>query len=455
MRSRVPLAPNEEPGARKVPARALAMSLFALAVPVVAVISFPDWTADGFGTLIWLTALIPAFLLAYYRGLRGVAVALSGGMAVITATQISLVAFQIAEPNWPLLAGIVVVYLVVSVGIAVLAEALRRERRSAEDLALVDRLTGLANRRHLDLSLESAFAAAERGYPLAVVMFDLDHFKRVNDVHGHAAGDEAIRVFAEVLTANTRKSDLSARFGGEEFVSLLTDSDNGASVFFATRVLDEFRTRQFAWGAQTVSAGIATYQTGMGSYEILLGAADRALYDAKSGGRDRVAIAESFDERHFHRTSSGSGTSAPPAGAAPEKPARGLIYVVDDNVELRETLRLALASAGYAVWDSGDPREAIRTFVATAETERPVVILSDVIMPDMTGMTMIDHIAKVDPLVRVIYMSGFVHTPVSWAGASGAVVKFLEKPYTIDTLLTTVADVLGQEPSATGAAPRD
>src|ERR1035437_8848523 len=89
-----------------VPRRALAVSVGALVIPVAVVFWFPDWTSTGLGMLIWLTALIPAFLLAYYRGFAGVAVALAGGMAVITATQVSVVAFQIAEPNWPLLIGI-------------------------------------------------------------------------------------------------------------------------------------------------------------------------------------------------------------------------------------------------------------------------------------------------------------------------------------------------------------
>src|SRR5688572_16615261 len=119
--------------AQPVPRRALALSLAALAVPVAAAAWVPDWSNTNVGMLIWLTALIPAFLLAYYRGLAGVAIALAGGMAVITATQFSVVAFDIADPNWTLLIAIVVVYLAVSVGIAGLAEILRRERRAAEE----------------------------------------------------------------------------------------------------------------------------------------------------------------------------------------------------------------------------------------------------------------------------------------------------------------------------------
>jgi diguanylate cyclase (GGDEF)-like protein len=274
---------RNSPQKQPVPPRALAISIAALAIPVATVYWLPDWTSSGLGMLIWLTALIPAFLLSYYRGLQGVAVALAGGMAVITATQISVVAFQIAEPNWTLLVVIVSVYLAVSVGIATLAEMLRRERHAAEEMARIDRLTGLPNRRHVEDSLEREFAAAERGRDLTVVMFDLDHFKHVNDRQGHAAGDMTLKAFAKILRTNTRKENLSARFGGEEFVSVLRDTDADSAVLFAQRVLDQMRAWPLPRGAQTVSAGIAHYQKGMGSYELLLGEADRALYQAKDG----------------------------------------------------------------------------------------------------------------------------------------------------------------------------
>lgn len=437
MPPRIPLAPARSPEDRVVPPRALVISLMAFAVPVVAVLSFPDFTNAGFGTLVWLPALIPAFLLAYYRGLRGVAVALAGGMAVITATQVSVVAFDIAEPNWSLLLAIVLVYLVVSIGIAVLAEALNRERRSAEDMALVDRLTGLPNRRQLDVALETAFAAAERGHPITVVVFDLDHFKRVNDTHGHAAGDDALRQFGEVLRDNTRGQDLSARFGGEEFVSVLRASEAASATVFAERVLHQMRERQFAWGRQTVSAGIAVHQPGMGSYEVLLAAADRALYTSKSEGRDRVTTAAEFAVPTPESTA-----IVTPMKAGEATPSKERLFVVDDDREVRESVRLALAGEGYDVWETDDPKEAIRHFAAVGEARRPAAIVTDVIMPGMTGMTMIDQITAITPAVRVIYMSGYVHGPVSWAGAPGAVVAFLDKPFTVNALLSTVDEVL-------------
>jgi len=438
----------DSPQKQPVPPRALAMSIAALAIPVATVYWLPDWTSNGLGMLIWLTALIPAFLLSYYRGWQGVAVALSGGMAVITATQVSVVAFQIAEPNWTLLVVIVSVYLVVSVGIATLAEVLRRERHAAEDMARIDRLTGLPNRRHVEDALEREFAAAERGRNLTVVIFDLDHFKQVNDRQGHAAGDMTLKAFAKILGANTRKENMSARFGGEEFVSVLRDADADSTALFAQRVLDQMRAWPLPWGVQTVSAGIAQYQKGMGSYELLLGEADRALYQAKDGGRDMVCTAARYGQSTTGTPRRvAASTSEPPDETAPAKATSARIWIVDDDAAVRSMAKSMLIRDGHELWDTGDALEVIRHFADASPAERPDVVLTDVIMPVMTGMRMVDQIAKISPDVKIIYMSGYVQSAIEWQGSPGSVVAFLEKPIERGTLLAAVQRVIRTAPS--------
>lgn len=447
----------ESSAPQRVPPRALALSIAALAVPVAVVFWLPDWTASGAGMLIWLTALIPAFLLSYYRGLQGVAIALAGGMAVITTTQWSIVAFEIAEPNWTLLMAIVASYLAVSIGIATLAEVLRRERRAAEEMALIDRLTGLPNRRHLEETLEREFAAAERGQGLTVVMFDLDHFKRINDRQGHAAGDMTLRYFAKILGTNTRRANLSGRYGGEEFVSVLRDTDAESALVFAQRVLDQMRDWPLPWGAQTVSAGIAHYQRGMGSFELLLGEADRALYQAKREGRDMVCVAARQAPPAAPTATATAPASAtpmvPPAAPVPAKPMSARIWVVDDDAALRSLVKQMLAEDDHTLWDTGDPTEAIRHFAEVSPAERPDLILADVIMPVMTGMRMIEQLSAISPEIRVIYMSGYVQSVIEWQGPPVAVAAFLEKPLTLDALLATVQQVLRAPPGPSGTAP--
>ncbi len=436
-----------------VPPRALAISIAALAIPVATVYSFPDWTSSSGGMLIWLTALIPAFLLSYYRGLQGVAVALAGGMAVITSTQISVVVFEIAEPNWTLLISIVTTYLAVSVGIGALSEVLRRERQAAEELALIDRLTGLPNRRHVEDTLEREFAAAERGSSLAVVIFDLDHFKQVNDQQGHASGDMTLQVFARILGTNTRKENLSGRLGGEEFVSVLRDTDTDSAVNFAQRVLDQMRDRPLRWGRQTVSAGVAHYQKGMGSFELLLGEADRALYRAKNGGRDMVCVAAPYTPPTITSPRMPATSGEPSREAAEAKPVSARIWIVDDDAALRSLLKQMLVEDEHELWDTGDARQAIQRFADASPAERPDVILTDVIMPVMTGMRMIDQIAQISPDLKVIYMSGYVQSVIDWQGPPAAVVAFLGKPIKLDVLLATVQRIIRTAPGSASTVP--
>jgi diguanylate cyclase (GGDEF)-like protein len=160
-----------------------------------------------------------------------------------------------------------------------------------ERQALVDGLTGLANRRAATDALHAEAARAARlQTPLAVVLADLDGFKDVNDEYGHAVGDEVLRVFADVLRQTVRESDVAGRWGGEEFLLLLPGADEEGAVQLAERVRVGFADRSIP-GAPSLrvsaSFGVAEY-AGEANSEALLAAADGALYRAKRAGRDRV-----------------------------------------------------------------------------------------------------------------------------------------------------------------------
>ena len=275
---------------RHIPVRALWLSFAALAVPVSAAVLFPAWAGAEAGLLIWLTALVPAFLLTYYRGWPGASLALAMGMAALALTQVALLLAGIEVGNWALLSGIVVVYLATSLGIGWVTELLHVERRRAERLALMDSLTGMPNRRHSVVFVEAAFAAAKRGIPFTVVLFDVDKFKAFNDTRGHLAGDEALKKVAEVLVGSTRKMNLTARWGGEEFLSMLSDTPIEGGRIFAERVLSEIH-QVFPDGSVTLSAGVARYTDMMDTPTRLLAAADEAMYLAKASGGDCVRVA--------------------------------------------------------------------------------------------------------------------------------------------------------------------
>ena len=170
-----------------------------------------------------------------------------------------------------------------------------RLHRIVEQQALVDELTGIANRRQCEDTLPAEIARAERfGTPLTLVVADLDDFKRINDRHGHAVGDDVLREFASVLKATVRETDLAGRWGGEEFLLLLPGADAAGGAQLAERIRSAFAERSFVGGdgevaRVTCSFGVAQLQPADKGRE-LFAAADRALYQAKRKGKNRVEL---------------------------------------------------------------------------------------------------------------------------------------------------------------------
>jgi len=150
-------------------------------------------------------------------------------------------------------------------------------------LSLTDPLTQLPNRRHLQMCLAKEFAAARRGRRLALVLYDLDNFKAYNDSAGHQAGDEALKAFAEILAQNTRAMNLTARYGGDEFLTVLTDVGRKGTLAHVQRVTDLVEAHPLLGPAGIrASCGIALYSDRVRSAEALVNAADRNLYRRKA-----------------------------------------------------------------------------------------------------------------------------------------------------------------------------
>ena len=155
------------------------------------------------------------------------------------------------------------------------------------EMALHDPLTGLANRRFMDIKLQQAIALAERyDKPLCLSLLDIDFFKNYNDSKGHDAGDKMLTMVAEKISLGIRKSDLAARFGGEEFLIILPESDMAGTRMAVERIRQDIEDSLEI----TISAGIALYKKGS-SDEDLIRTADSALYLAKENGRNRVECA--------------------------------------------------------------------------------------------------------------------------------------------------------------------
>lgn len=165
-----------------------------------------------------------------------------------------------------------------------------RQRRQLEQLATVDALTGLRNRRWLDDAFARQLARAVRTeQPMSVLMVDIDRFKELNDTHGHAAGDAALRRVAQTLAQGLRPQDLAARYGGEEFAVLLPGIESRGAVAIAERLREAVHADGAASGQGiTVSIGVAG-RSGDQPLDALLQRADEALYRAKQGGRNQTA----------------------------------------------------------------------------------------------------------------------------------------------------------------------
>jgi diguanylate cyclase (GGDEF)-like protein len=176
------------------------------------------------------------------------------------------------------------------------AQVLERRRRAVWTASSIDSLSGLFNRRYLLERFEALQAKTrEARLPLSVLLFDIDEFKRINDTHGHAAGDEVIRAVASILSNSTRATDLSGRLGGEEFVLVLDDTDHDVALAVGERIRASVEAAHIetAEGAVhvTLSVGITSQPADEGrSIDALLREADDALYRSKRAGRNRVTM---------------------------------------------------------------------------------------------------------------------------------------------------------------------
>jgi two-component system cell cycle response regulator len=175
-----------------------------------------------------------------------------------------------------------------------LVEELTRQNDRLEELVFFDELTGLRNRRAVLHELEMLLAGARRhGHRLSVLMLDIDRFKPINDEHGHRAGDEVLRSVGQRLIGRMRREDLAGRLGGDELLVVLPDTDAAGACIAANSIREAISERPVRTSAGpidvTVSIGIAQWQDE--ELARLLEEADRALYEAKAGGRDRTVTA--------------------------------------------------------------------------------------------------------------------------------------------------------------------
>mgnify|MGYP002349657545 FL=1 len=225
-------------------------------------------------------------LLAYYLGLRAVC----EGLGPLTPlSPISL--------KWVNVLHVALVFGMLSA----LAAFYRRTVLIAEDRlrkqATLDPLTGLNNRRHFETLATHVLARSQRdGTPVALLLCDVDHFKRVNDEHGHAVGDEVLIAMSRLLGHNLRDGDVLARWGGEEFLALMPACplDNACAVAERIRAAVHATPVDVGTASLTITLSFGVAQVhGAADLQAAIARADKALYEAKNGGRNRVSVARS------------------------------------------------------------------------------------------------------------------------------------------------------------------
>ena len=279
---------------------------FGLALLVAARLIFGG-NREAFTVLPLVFVIPPIIIFAAFRlGQREVTLASAAACSVaIWYTVQGRGPFALASLNETLLLLLAFVSTVVTTGLVLSAvvgqrsrvtEALQQALRDLAEQAIRDPMTGLHNRRFLREFLVRELIRAKRtGIGLAVIMMDLDHFKRINDTFGHDAGDLVLTEVAAMLKKSIRGSDMVCRFGGEEFVLVLTDATRASAsrrceeIRAAIRKLDPtYRGRGL--GSPTASFGVALFPDHAADADSLINASDKALYDAKYAGRDRVVI---------------------------------------------------------------------------------------------------------------------------------------------------------------------
>ena len=448
---------------RAIPRKATIATVVAFVLPIIGVLALPPAILRSYGTLVLLPVAFPPFVYGFYRGYRGTLLALAG--SILAGSLTLIITAALLRPMPELTAGSALGYLGLVLGVGWLSEMLHREREEAENLAFTDLLTHLPNRRHARFFLENEFAAARRGRTLSVVLFDLDHFKRYNDQWGHQAGDSALKTFAEILIQNTRRMNLSGRFGGEEFVSVLAGSDGEGALAFAERVRQALRNTTLDRGALTVSAGVATFHPSMKSPDELLAAADHALYRAKGAGRDCVAMfgrsilretaaadggpAEGagggarIDVVDYPRPGQEIGKSSPPPSLLPDqvtKFASGRsILVVDDEDGVRTLLHKYLEQEGANVQVAVD----VPAGIGLLNQEFDVVI-SDIRLPGQSGTELIAAAKSRWPDTEVIAVTGINDAGVAAEALTAGANGYLFKPFEIASLRNELIEALGR-----------
>ncbi|MBP7831033.1 MAG: diguanylate cyclase [Kiritimatiellae bacterium] len=314
-------------------------------------------------------------------------------------------------------------------------QALKESEKNLRRMAHLDALTGLFNRRGLEQELRRACALSERRKQfLGLLVVDLDHFKMINDTHGHPVGDQVLRECADLLKDGLRVSDILCRYGGDEMIVVLPLADPDETRSVAERMLDAVRRHVFCVGRQnlhlTISIGAACCQPEAGSAaDELLIEADQALYRAKQGGRDRAVFWA------VRPTGPEPGTPITPGPGDAARPGR--VMIVDDDERLASYMQRILEADGHqaSFQTAGRPaREQMEKEAGTFD-----VALVDLYLQEESGWDLLQALRRQDDTLVGIVVTGAATMDNAVEALRSGAFDFIAKPFE-PALLRAVVD---------------
>ena len=320
--------------------------------------------------------------------------------------------------------------------------ALNRMRR----LAIRDGLTGLYNRRRLDEEIEIAWERSRRyGHSMAIAILDLDHFKQINDGHGHHIGDQILREFSALVRETLRTSDVAGRYGGDELVALLPDGGIEAGHAFGERLLAAVRAHPFGPAEAplqlTASIGVAHVEVHgtLENGQQLLQRADLALYGAKRGGRNRVQVWT--PDLAMQTEAASEAPSAPtPTVPAHTDVSAPHILLVEDDPRISQPIAALLKLEAYEVTACGSVDEALSTLSNSAR--HVDLVLTDLTMPEKSGMDLLEALRDADASTVRVVLTGMATVDNAVQCLRYGAFDLVEKPVTPGQLSMVVKRAL-------------
>lgn len=242
--------------------------------------------------LLWSFMLIPGLVLVIIFPTWKAGIIISASM-IATKYSVEILHHGLNGMEWPVL--LVGTFVNVSVHFTFIYFRIQNYKlfEEVQRLLLTDSLTGIYNRRYFDLRMEKLIPQAkQKGAPLTIMMLDIDHFKQVNDTHGHQFGDDVLKRMAQLINSEIRKTDALVRMGGEEFAVLLPETKLQEGILIANRLRQLIEEAPFVYDEKrsfvTISIGIGLYAGE--PLEQFIEKVDQALYEAKKAGRNQVAV---------------------------------------------------------------------------------------------------------------------------------------------------------------------